>query len=180
MEADSQAPAQRPGKAQWQPLEGVQGFSLGNQGKVWKGHKGWWASRKGQAGIQGPFRGYRLAQAWVEEPLNRAREAKEREKAQVREERVTRRREAQAALASRTWGDLPEEKQVLAPGQVWLHKTVEGREAVVLEVRKDTVVALFRSAAAVSLQEAVRDTIDLRGFLRVYRYQGHPRQGRRS
>ena len=180
MAPESQPPAPRTGKAQWQPLEGVQGFSLGTQGKVWKGHKGWWASRKGQAGIQGPFRGYRLAQAWVEEPLNQAREARQREQAQAREERAARRREAQAAQASRTWGDLPEDKQVLAPGQVWLHKTVEGREAVVLEVRKDTVVALFRSAAAVSLQEAVRDTVDLRGFLRVYRYQGHPRHGRRS
>jgi hypothetical protein len=167
------AEATRPAKTGWQPLEGIQGYTLGAQGKVWKGQKGWWASRKGQPGIVGPFRGYRLAQAWVEEPLAQAREAREQRQAQVREERARQRGEARAALVSRTWGDLPEAERVLAPGQLWEHKTRAGRAAMVLEVRKDTVVALFKSDPALAWKEAARDTVDLRGFLRVYRFKGH-------
>jgi hypothetical protein len=40
-------------------------------------------------------------------------------------------------------------------------------------VRKDTVVGLFKSDAGLAWKEAARETKDVRGFLKVYRFKGH-------
>jgi len=167
------APPIRPTPTGWQPLEGLQGYSLGTQGKVWKGRKGWWASRKGQAAIQGPFRGYRQAQAWVEEPLAQVAQERAAARAQKAEQASRERADRREETALRTWGELPPEERVLRPGQVWAHKTRAGREAMVLEVRKDTLVGLFRSDSGLAWKEAARETKDVQGFLKVYRFKGH-------
>ncbi|MGA2081526.1 MAG: hypothetical protein ABSH53_13085 [Holophaga sp.] len=169
----SLAPRTRPRPADWQPLEGIQGYTLATQGKVWKGRKGWWASRKGQAAIQGPFRGYRQAQAWVEEPLAQAKQERAAGRAVKAEQASRDRAEQVEAMAVRTWGDLPAGERSLQPGQVWTHKVRAQREAMILEVRKDTVVGLFKSDAGLAWKEAARETKDVRGFLKVYRFKGH-------
>jgi hypothetical protein len=153
-------------------MAGIKGYTLGSHGSVWKGQKGWWASRKGMDGQQGPFGGHRQAQAWVEEPLVQAgREKADRqaEKARQASEKKTSAREAKDA---RTWGDLPPGERSLQPGQVWAHRANPGREAMVLEVRRDTLVGLFRSDPDLPWKDAARDTKDIQAFLRQYGYRG--------
>jgi hypothetical protein len=163
----------RPASRQWKALEGIQGYSLGTAGKVWKAMKGWWASRKDFAGIQGPFRGYRLAQAWVEEPLAEEQRLWAEHKATDAEKKSQRQAEAREAKAARTWGALPEGQRELRPGQIWTHKAAGvSRQAMILDVRKATLVALFRSDDAARWDDAARDTLDPAAFLRLYRFQG--------
>jgi len=163
----------RPASREWKALEGIQGYSLGTAGKVWKAKKGWWASRKDFAGIQGPFRGYRLAQAWVEEPLAEERRLWAEHKAADAEKKAQEKAASLEAKAARTWGALPEGQRELRPGQIWAHKAAGvSRQAMILDVRKATLVALFRTDEATRWDDATRDTLDPTAFLRLYRFQG--------
>jgi hypothetical protein len=153
-------------------MPGLRGFTLGSHGSVWKGQKGWWASRKGTDGHQGPFGGHRLAQAWVEEPLVQAAQEKEARRTERAEQASQKKASAREAQDAKTWGALPPEERTLRPGQIWAHKANPGREAMVLEVRRDTLVGLFRSDPARPWKDAERDTKDVRAFLKQYGYRG--------
>lgn len=171
------APASRSRKPRpafdWTPMPGLnKGFALGAHGAVWKGQKGWWASRKGSEGQQGPFGGYRQAQAWVEEPLVAAEREKAERRTRKAEQAAQDQASAREAQEARTWGALPAAERVLRPGQVWAHKANPGRQAMLLEVRKDTLVGLFRSDPALAWKDAARDTKDLRAFLRLFVFLG--------
>ena len=156
----------------WTPMAGLKGYTLGSHGSVWKGQKGWWATRRGTDGHQGPFAGHRLAQAWVEEPLVQARQEQAARRAEQAEQAARRQASAREAQEARTWGRLPVEERRLQPGQVWGHKASPTREAMILEVRRDTLVGLFRSDPGLAWKDADRDTKDVRAFLRQYGYRG--------
>lgn len=172
----SQPSAAKPGKPKitldWSPMQGLRGFTLGSLGSVWKGQKGWWASRKGVDGQQGPFGGYRQAQAWVEEPLVQAKQERADRKAEKAGQSALKQAAAREAQDLKTWGGLPPGERALRPGQVWAHKARAAREAMILEVRKDTLVGLFRSDPALAWKDAARDTKDVQAFLRQYGYRG--------
>ncbi len=156
-------------KPDWRPIEGLQkGFQLGSHGSVWKGAKGWWASRKGEENIQ-RFKGPNQAKAWVEEPLRIAHEARMAKVAARHEERSARAEEK----ALRTWGDVTPEDRVLQPGQVWALKdpAYPDRQLLVLGVRKDTVVALTR-VDGTPWSGCKRDVRSIESVPRLYRLVG--------
>ena len=166
-------PPKRPLRLKWEPIDGVEGFALGTAGKVWKGSKGWWASRKGVAAIQGPFRGYRLAQTWVEEPMAEAERLWAEAKASNEKIKSQNKTSALDTKLAKTWGTLKDGDRELLAGQVWEHKSAKiTREALIVEIRRETLVALVRTDEATPWKEAARDTLDPAGFLRVYRFKG--------
>jgi hypothetical protein len=79
-------------------------FQWGKKAAYWKATKGWWASRQGHEGIQGPFRTPGSAQKWAEEPFreqHRLMQEKRRDEArQVIEERGRKRAAKQAREAA--------------------------------------------------------------------------------
>lgn len=157
-------------KPDWQPVVGCESaFRLGNHGSYWKGKKGWWASRKGDENIKGPFRGPNQARQWVEEPLREIHAKRVENFLGRQQDRLA---EAEAKVR-RTWGELAPEERVLQPGQVWAMKdpAYPDRQLLLVSIRKDTVVALVRAGEA-PWSQSKRDVRAIQGIPRLYRLIG--------
>lgn len=162
-------------------------FQWGRQAAYWKGAKGWWASRKGHEGIQGPFRTSGAAQRWAEEPFREAHRAKAqaaREKLEegrgrkaaqkeARREREAVRDEAREAQALATWKGLPPEERVVCPGQVWaLRDPRHARQILVVEVKKTIAVVLARDGKGTPWKGLPREPRTLGHLPKLYRLVG--------
>lgn len=181
--------ARTPFTAEWaQAGSGI--FQWGRQAAYWKGAKGWWASRQGHEGIEGPFRTPGAAQKWAEEPFreaHRAREQAAREKAREAEARKAARKEARRARetedaqnreaqALATWNGLPAEGRKVAPGQVWVLRDPRnaGHQVLVVEVKKTNAVVLAREDGAPWKGRAL-ETRTLGHLPKLYRLVGSAR-----
>ena len=153
-------------------------WQWGKRGAAWKGGKGWWASREGHDGIQGPFRSLKQAQAWAEEPWRSLHDAKTAAKAEVQAARGA----AAKAKSDATWGGLPEAERKVAPGQVWALRDARmaGYEVLVLEVKRAIAAVLARRSAAEPWKDAPREVRSLATLPRLYRLVGQakPPKGR--
>jgi hypothetical protein len=162
-------------------------FQWGKQAAYWKGAKGWWASRKGYEGIQGPFRTPGAAQRWAEEPFreaHRARElaaraklaeAKGKKAAQkeAKREREAERAQAREAQALITWKGLPPEERVVRPGQVWaLRDPRHAQQILVVEVKKTIAVVLAREGRSTPWKGLPRGPRTLGHLPKLYRLVG--------
>lgn len=156
---------------EWEPMDGLpKAFTLkGEPGtSYWKGNKGWWASRKGTKGIQGPFKGSALARTWAEEPFLE----KARARAAKTEERKAARQAAREEAQIKIWGSQlhPEERR-LAKGQIWVmrHPKFPTHQILIMDVRKDSVVALIRSDDT-PWKNCPHDVRSHHAILRLYRF----------
>lgn len=162
-------------------------FQWGKLAAYWKGTKGWWASRKGHEGIQGPFRTPGAAQRWAEEPFREAHRAKElaaREKVEGAKARQAARktarlvREAAQLLAREdqaltTWKGLPPEERTVRPGQVWaLRDPRHAQQILVVEVKKTIAVVLAREGKATPWKGLPREPRTLGHLPKLYRLVG--------
>lgn len=166
-------PVKRPApfQAEWTCTdEAMPCWQWGKRAAAWKGGKGWWASREGHEGIQGPFRSLKQAQAWGEEPWRSLHEAK----AGARQEVLEARAAAARAKAEATWGGLPEADRKVAPGQVWAlrDERMAGYEVLVLEVKRAIAAVLARKSAAEPWKAAPREVRSLATLPRLYRLVG--------
>ncbi len=145
-------------------------FQWGKKAAVWKGGKGWWASREGHEGIHGPFRSRNQAQAWAEAPWREAFESKVAVKAEAQAEKAA----AERAKAEATWAGLPEAQRKVAPGQVWSLRDgrMAGYEVLVLEVKKAIAAVLARKSPTEPWKDAPRTVRSLSTLPRLYRLVG--------
>ena len=145
-------------------------FQWGKRAAAWKGGKGWWASREGHEGIQGPFRTRNQAQAWAEAPWREEHEAK----AAVKAEAVAEKAAAEKAKADATWAGLPEEERKVASGQVWALRDgrMAGYEILVLEVNRAIAAVLTRRSQSEPWKDAPRTVRSLSTLPRLYRLVG--------
>lgn len=179
--------ARTPFTAEWvQAGSGI--FQWDKQAAYWKGAKGWWASRKGHDGIQGPFRTPGAAQRWAEEPLraaHRAKEAADREKARAMEaSKVARRNarlardeareQAREAAALDTWNGLPLEERLVRAGQVWALRDPRHAscQILVVEVKRTNAVVLAREGRATPWKGLPLETRTLARLPKLYRLVG--------
>lgn len=91
----------------------------------WKGVNGWWASRKGEERVSGPFKTPEEARSWAEEPRRASREAQ-----------LIRAAASATARSRKTWAGLPLEAQQLRAGQVWQRRHSRFKAHEVLLVAK--------------------------------------------
>lgn len=140
----------------------------------WHGIKGWWADRGNGEDMGGPFRGPRIAQAWAEGPLRAEFERQEQVREEKRQTRQAAQEQREEAKARRTWGDAPADARGLSVGQIWAMKqeAFKGRQVLILEIRKTSVVVLTRAQPKERWKHANRDVREARGLLRVYRLVG--------
>jgi hypothetical protein len=179
--------ARTPFTAEWvQAGSGI--FQWGRQAAYWKAAKGWWASRKGHEGIQGPFRTAAAAQRWAEEPFREAHRAKAlalRAEARRVEEGRTAKREAQKArVAERlrlgeeqelnTWNGLPPEARKVQAGQVWALRNPKhaSHQVLVVEVKKTLAIVLARDSRATPWKGLALEPRTLGHLPKLYRLVG--------
>lgn len=145
-------------------------YQWGKRAAVWRGAKGWWASRQGQEGIQGPFRSMKQAQAWAESPWRERHDAKIASVLEAKETKAA----LQAAKEAATWGGLPEEKRSLAAGQVWALRDgrLAGYEILILEVKRTTAGVLSRRSQSEPWKDAAKEVRSLATLPRLYRLVG--------
>lgn len=178
--------ARTPFTAEWLQA-GPNLFQWGRQAAYWKGAKGWWASRKGHEGIQGPFRTPGAAQRWAEEPfrdMHRAKEQAARDKVEdaktrkavqrsARREREALRDQAREAQALITWKGLPPEERMVRAGQVWaLRDPRHPQQVLVVEVKKTIAVVLAREGKGTPWKGLSREPRTLSHLPRLYRLVG--------
>ncbi len=146
-------------------------YQWGKRAAVWKGGKGWWASRTGHEGIQGPFRTRNQAQAWAEEPWREVQEARMARRAEVQAGRTV----AARAKDDATWGGLPEADRKVAPGQVWALRDGRhtGCEVLVVKVNRAIAAVLGRRSHSEPWKDAPRTVRTLATLPRLYRLVGH-------
>lgn len=159
-------------QAEWMCTnEAMPCYQWGKRAAVWKGGKGWWASREGHEGIQGPFRTRNQAQGWAEAPWREVHELKAAARAETRAEKVA----SEKAKADATWAGLPEEDRKVAPGQVWALRDgrMAGYEVLVLEVNRAIAAVLSRRSPSEPWKEAPRTVRTLATLPRLYRLVGH-------
>lgn len=155
-------------KLPWTRVEGSESaFRLDKDTAYWKGQRGWWAQRPGASTIAGPFKGSRLAREWAEEPHLEPIKKKLAEKADREAARSARQEEVQAGI----WGTLPPDQRQFQAGQVWAmkHPRYQDREALILDLRKDSVLALVRSGS-VPWKDCEKDVRSHRALLHLYRF----------
>jgi hypothetical protein len=179
--------ARTPFTAAWLQI-GPSLFQWGKLAAYWKGAKGWWASRKGYEGIQGPFRTPGAAQRWAEEPFREAHrtrelaareklaESKEKKAAQkaAKHEREAAHAQAREAQALVTWKGLLAEARVVRSGQVWAlrdsrHAT---QQILVVEVKKTIAVVLARPDKGTPWKGLSREPRTLSHLPKLYRLVG--------
>ena len=179
--------ARTPFTAEWiQAGSGI--FQWGKQAAYWKGAKGWWASRKGHEGIQGPFRTPGAAQRWAEEPFREAHRAKEeaaRGKAkdaearkvaqrQAKKDRAAAQGQARETQALETWNGLPAEARKVQAGQVWTLRDARhgAHQILVVEVKRAVAVVLAREGKAKPWKGLPREPRTLSTLPKLYRLTG--------
>lgn len=179
--------ANAPFEAEWVQA-GADIFQWGRKAAYWKGKKGWWASRQGVEGIQGPFRTPGAAQKWAEEPFReRHRQAQQKLKEQAQravESRKAQRaaQQARAAEAAQqrevreldTWNGLPAEARRVSAGQVWAMRDprFEQHQVLVVEVKKTIAVVLARDARSTPWKGLPQESRTLAHLPRLYRLVG--------
>lgn len=179
--------ARTPFSAEWIQA-GNDIFQWGKKAAYWKGAKGWWASRQGDEGIQGPFRTPGAAQKWAEEPFreqHRRAQEKAREAALRTQEALKERKAAQKARAEAeaqaqeardlvTWKGLPADQRRLQPGQVWAMRDpkLAQHQILVVEVKKRNATVLVRQAPAKTWKGMPQEVRTLDHVPRVYRLVG--------
>ena len=179
--------ARTPFTAEWVQA-GADIYQWGRQAAYWRGSKGWWASRQGHEGIQGPFRTPGAAQKWAEGPFREAHRAKElalREKAQQAEAgRIARRETQRARLAERarvleeqaraTWNGLPPEARQVEAGQVWALRDARhgSHQVLVVEVKKTNAVVLAREGKGTPWKGLTPEARTLGHLPKLYRLIG--------
>jgi hypothetical protein len=145
-------------------------WQWGKRAAVWKAKKGWWASREGFEGIQGPFRSMKQAQGWAEAPWREKHEARAAAKSEAAEGRAA----ALRAKEEATWGGLPEGERKVAPSQVWALRDgrLAGYEVLVVEVKRATAGVLVRRSQGEPWKDAPREVRTLATLPRLYRLVG--------
>jgi len=182
--------ARTPFTAEWiQAGSGI--FQWGKQAAYWKGAKGWWASRKGHEGIQGPFRTAHAAQSWAEEPFRDAHRTKiqaQRDEARrIEENRVAKRNALKAREAERTrlreeqalqtWNGLPPDARHVTAGQVWALRDPKhaSHQVLVVEVKKTLAIVLARDSKATPWKGLPQEPRTLSHLPKLYKLVGAAR-----
>jgi len=179
--------ARTPFVAEWIQA-GASLFQWGKKAAYWKATKGWWASRQGSEGIQGPFRTPDGARKWAEAPFreqHRLAEAKRREAANQAQEarrlkvvekkaRDAARAEAKETRERSTWNGLPLEARRVQVGQVWAMKDprFEQHQILVVEVKKTIAVVQVRESRSTPWKGLPQEARTLGHIPKVYRLVG--------